>query len=324
MKKLFYLVIAILFANHLSFCQSNELMVRGNGNNLYLDHKVAAKQSFFSIGRLYNIHPKTIAAYNKLDMTKGLLIGQQIRIPLTDTNFTQKGNSGTPVYYKVGEDEGLMKVSSANRDVKLVDLRAWNALSSDKINKGDKLVIGFLKSPEMPSVTLKPSMKPKEEPVAAVEEKKLEEKPVVKEEVKEVGKEEVKVIKEEPKNTEPVFVKNEEKPLAASSENGYFKYHFEQQVKMKPAAKNETVTSGIFKTTSGWLDSKYYMLMDDVQPGTIVRLMNPSNNKVIYAKVLGQMAGIKQNEGFDIRISSAGAAALQIQEDDKFVVRVNY
>jgi len=64
--------------------------------------------------------------------------------------------------------------------------------------------------------------------------------------------------------------------------------------------------------------------MDGVQPGTIIKVSNPSNNKIIYAKVLGEMAGIRQNEGFDIRISSAAASALQITEQDKFIVKVNY
>jgi hypothetical protein len=48
------------------------------------------------------------------------------------------------------------------------------------------------------------------------------------------------------------------------------------------------------------------------------------NNKIIYAKVLGEMSGIRQNEGLNIRISSAGASALEIAEQDKFIVKVNF
>ena len=64
--------------------------------------------------------------------------------------------------------------------------------------------------------------------------------------------------------------------------------------------------------------------MDDVQPGTIIKIINPENNKTVYAKVLGEMAGIRQNQGYNIRISNAAAAALEIKEDDKFIVKVNY
>jgi hypothetical protein len=85
-----------------------------------------------------------------------------------------------------------------------------------------------------------------------------------------------------------------------------------------------TVTSGIFKTTSGWQDAKYYLLIDKVEPGTIVRITNPANNKIVYAKVLYAMEGIRQNEGLDIRISNAAASALDITDIEKFIVKVNY
>jgi len=311
---LFCCVLAISFVA----AQKNELLLKSNDKGVYLDHKVAAKESFYSLSRLYNVHPKFIASFNKLDMAKGLQIDQKLRIPLTDTNFTQKGNTGTPVYYKANEKEGLMKVSKENNGVLLSNLRAWNNLSSDEVKEGTKLIVGFLISKEMPSVTITPKVI-KEEPVAVkvVEEPKVvttktEEPPVVKEEPK-------PVIKEEPK---PV-VKVEERP-AANTDQGFFKSHFEQQIKKSPTSKDATVTAGIFKTTSGWQDAKYYLLIDAVQPGTIVKVINPTNNKAVYAKVLGEMSGIRQNEGLNIRISNAAASVLQITEQDKFIVKVNY
>lgn len=311
---LFCCVLAISFVA----AQKNELLLKSNDKGVYLDHKVAAKESFYSLSRLYNVHPKFIASFNKLDMAKGLQIDQKLRIPLTDTNFTQKGNTGTPVYYKANEKEGLMKVSKENNGVLLSNLRAWNNLSSDEVKEGTKLIVGFLISKEMPSVTITPKVI-KEEPVAVkvVEEPKVvtpktEEPPVVKEEPK-------PVVKEEPK---PV-VKVEERP-AANTDQGFFKSHFEQQIKRTPLSKDATVTAGIFKTTSGWQDAKYYLLIDAVQPGTIVKVINPTNNKAVYAKVLGEMSGIRQNEGLNIRISNAAASVLQITEQDKFIVKVNY
>jgi LysM repeat protein len=311
---LFCCVLAISFVA----AQKNEMLLKSNDKGVYLDHKVAAKESFYSLSRLYNVHPKFIASFNKLDMAKGLQIDQKLRIPLTDTNFTQKGNTGTPVYYKANEKEGLMKVSKENNGVLLSNLRAWNNLSSDEVKEGTKLIVGFLISKEMPSITITPKVI-KEEPIAVkvVEEPKVvtpktEEPPVVKEEPK-------PVIKEEPK---PV-VKVEERP-AANTDQGFFKSHFDQQIKRTPLSKDATVTAGIFKTTSGWQDAKYYLLIDAVQPGTIVKVINPTNNKAVYAKVLGEMSGIRQNEGLNIRISNAAASVLQITEQDKFIVKVNY
>lgn len=333
MKKFVFSFLLLLFAVHFLAAQKGDLMVKSSDKGLYLEHKVAPKESFYSVGRLYNIHPKTIAAFNKLDMTKGLLIDQKIRIPFTDTNFTQQGNSGTPVYYKVGDKEGLMTVSKKNNDVKLTDLRIWNNLSSDELKEGTKLIIGFLQSKEMPSVTINNKPKQEEEiakleqkPVVIVEEKKTIEEPVgedkTKKEEKKEAEAEIKAEKKEEKKDPPPVIKEVRKPSIEGQ--GYFKSHFEQQVKITPVSKEETVTSGIFKTTSGWQDAKYYLLIDKVAPGTIVKVINPTNNKAVYAKVLGEMAGIRQNEGYSIRISNAAASVLEITEQDKFIVKVNY
>ncbi|MGQ0738483.1 MAG: LysM peptidoglycan-binding domain-containing protein, partial [Bacteroidota bacterium] len=128
MKKL-VVILLLAFGSSSLMAQKSDLMVKSSDNGLYLDHKVVAKETYYSIGRLYNLHPKSIAGFNKLDMNKGLNIDQKIKIPLLDTNFTQNGNSGTPVYYKVGDKEGLLTVSNKNNNVLLANLRSWNNLA---------------------------------------------------------------------------------------------------------------------------------------------------------------------------------------------------
>lgn len=312
MKKFIFPLLAIIFSSLLVAAQRDELMLKNSDKGLFLDHKIGAKESFFSIGRLYNVHPKHLSSFNKLDMTKGLLINQVMHIPLTDTNFIQQGNSGTPVYYKTGDDEGLMKVSSKNNNVTLANLRNWNSLNNDKIKPGTKLIVGFLQTKEMPSITINTKSKP-DEPVVKTKEKPVVVEPIVVE--KPVVKTEEKPIVAVPKV--------EEKPIATHVQ-GYFKLSFDQQVKGTPVSKNEMVTAGIFKTASGWQDAKYYLLIDKVSPGTIVKIINPTNNKVVYAKVLGEMSGIRQNDGLNIRISNAAASVLEITDQDKFIVKVNY
>lgn len=301
-------------------------MVKSSDKGLYLDHKVVAKETYYSIGRVYNIHPKSIAAFNKLDMNKGLNIDQKIRIPLLDTNFTQTGNTGVPVYYKVGENEGLMSVSKKNNNVLLANLRLWNNLTSDMLKKDDKLIVGFLQSKEMKNISVNVNPVP-DPPVVKTAEKKNpateETGDITKKEEKKIAEaEEKSEKKEEKKEVLPVVTTETKKPLIEGQ--GYFKNHFEQQVRVLPVSKSETVTSGIFKTSSGWEDAKYYMLIDKVQPGTIIKIINPTNNKIVYAKVLGEMAGIRQNEGYQVRISNAAAAVLEITEQDKFIVKINY
>lgn len=320
MKKIFFFFFAFLFVVQFASAQKGDLIIKSGDKGLYVEHKVAAKENFYSIGRLYNVSPGSIAAFNKIDLNKGLNIDQLLRIPLTTANFDQQGNSGTPVYYRVVAKDNLTKVC-ANSKVSLSNIKKWNKLTGDQIKEGVKLIVGFLNNKEISSTTspnkpeqVKIEEKPEIKPVVNNEEKtinKAEEKPIVKTEEKVEIKAEVK----------PEIKKGDN---SASSEYGYFKSVFEQQIKMIPATKKETVTSGIFKTESGWQDGKYYLLIDAVPTGTIVRVINPENNNAVYAKVLGEMSGIRQNEGLNIRISNAAAAALQIQDQDKFIVSINY
>jgi len=340
------------------FSQPAQLMIKGYGKDLHLDHKVSPKEGLFSIGRFYNIHPKAIASYNKLDMAKGLTVGQLILIPLTDTNFSQASNKGTPIYYTVGTKESLQKVSNLNNKVSLENLREWNNLSKDDLPAGKKLIVGFLVTGENAAALAqekKDSKEPNEKQTVA-DKKSEQDKPVVKNESPKDNNESVKENKKteqeksvtknesskedkksdqdkqttknnspkENKKTEPVAVRPPPTATAQVAAQGYFKTDFDQQIRSAPVSKSETVTSGIFKMNSRPREVKYYLLADGVIPGTIVRIINPDNNKAIYAKVLGEMSGVRQNQGLDIRISNTAASSLGITDTDKFIVQINY
>jgi len=317
MKKFSFSLLFILFSVLISTAQKAELLVKRSDKGLYLEHKVQAKESYYALGRMYNIDYKVIAAFNSVDYNKGLQIDQKLRIPLTNANFKQEGNKGTPVYYKTGNKESLDKVSQNNNNVLKSNLRWWNDITGDEAKSDTKLIVGFIESPSMKSVTIAGKPIPEQSVFHTKEQSGIDET-----EKEEVKKTEPAVVKEEVKKPEPAVVKEEVKP--ATIDQGYFKNHFQQQIKSSPITKNETVTSGIFKTTSGWQDAKYYLLIDKVSPGTIVKVINPTNNKAVYAKVLGEMSGIRQNSGLDVRISNAAASALEIADDGKFIVKVNY
>lgn len=305
--KRFLLLTFVFLLCYRGFAQ--EILTRHNEKGMFVAHTVAPKENFYSLGRLYNIPPKDIAAFNNLEMERGLSVGQTVNIPLTAANFTQEKTTGHPVYYVVGEKEGLYRVSVNNNKVLMASLRKWNNLQSDGISAGQKLIVGYLVSgdPNLANVnrTTVPDVK---ETVA----------PEVKNEV--VKKEEKPVQKQPEKKPDP-------KPTTVSlneGNGGYFKSDFDAQTKGQSLRKDDMVTAGIFKTASGWQDAKYYALIDGVEPGTIIRIVNPNNNKAIYAKVLDKMTGIRQNQGYNVRISNAAATALEVTDAEKFIVRVNY
>lgn len=360
MNRFLFFVAALLFVNAAP-AQSDVLLVKKGENGLYLEHKVLAKEGLYAIGRLYSVNPKHIASFNKIDMNKGLEIDQVLQIPLSDTNFSQKSPTGTPVYYHVTSGDGLIKISVDYNNVPMKSIRDWNGFTGDNIQEGTNLIVGFLISKEMVAYLANIRARNAElAKQAALQQQEAEKNAaMVKEEDKAVAKEEPKEspstttpetkpdIKSETKpeiKTEAVTTAQKDTPAEKKKEDapkvisavvkeeinipaanyGYFKTSFDQQVKARPVSRDATVTSGIFKTVFGVVEAKYYMLMDGVSPGTIIKITNPGNNKAVYVKVLGGMSGIRQNQGFDIRISNAAASALQVTEDEKFIVRVNY
>ncbi|HEY1870409.1 MAG TPA: hypothetical protein VGG71_05085, partial [Chitinophagaceae bacterium] len=232
-------------------------------------------------------------------------------------------------------NETLYRVSTNNNNVLMEKLRQWNHLTSDKIPSASKLIVGFLVNPSTQALAVNNTQKPETTNNSNADANKNIKtevsKPETNKEITQQNKQEqkpeqkqdLKPEKDEPKKTgEVVQVKEEVKPDATTQ--GYFSTSFSQQVKQQPLSKEQTVTSGIFKTSSGWSDAKYYLLMNGAEPGTIVRITNPSNNKIVYAKLLGEMSSATQSQGLNIRISDAAAAALDVSDTGKFIVKLNY
>jgi LysM repeat protein len=148
MKQLLCFLLALM-AYFSSFSQNTPLMIHSEGGKLFLTHSVTAKENWYSIGRLYNLPPKELSAFNGLSLEKGLSIGQSLKIPLT-SNFAQRGSGGSdevfvPVYHTVKEKEGLYRISQQYDKVAVEDLRAWNNLKANDIPKGMNMVVGYLK-----------------------------------------------------------------------------------------------------------------------------------------------------------------------------------
>jgi len=87
--------------------------------------------------------------------------------------------------------------------------------------------------------------------------------------------------------------------------------------------KSVTGQAGIFKSTSGWQDGKYYALINDVPVGTIVRITDQATGKSVYAKVLGQLPDMKESVGLTVRLSNAAAAELG-EGEGRFGVGVSW
>jgi LysM repeat protein len=307
---------------------AQNLTIQHEGEKLYLNHKVAAKENWYSIGRIYNASPKEIAPFNNTTLDKGLSIGQPIRIPLTTSNFLQSGQPAVdevlvPLYHKVKEKEGLYRISQMYNKVSPEQLKTWNKMKSDELANGTDLIVGYLKVKQDLSPLAKNGQRNiTPEPVAKTTSATTD---VAKQKTPPPAKEvEVKPETTRRPESETTATPQTVSKTAADAPGteGAFAGLFADQTKNSPANKLSGQAAS-FKSTSGWKDGKYYVLMNKVTPGTIIRISSLSSNKTVYAKVLGEIPPGKENEGLLIRLSNAATAQLQMPEG-KFEVQLQY
>jgi LysM repeat protein len=322
---------------------AQNLNIQQGGGKLYLNHKVAPKENWYSIGRIYNASPKELAPFNNTSLDKGLAIGQQIKIPLSVSNFAQSGQPGVdevfvPLYHKVKEKEGLYRVSQIYDKVPPELLKSWNKLKSDEIGVGTELVVGYLRvKQDLSPLATKGQRQIKDEPLAKQVKPEITKESTQVNPAPAIGKENAGATKTvttqtNPANTTKPVTVNPAPPISnnpvtpsAQTPPGT-EGAFEAQYAVQTKGNSLTRISGqgaIFKSTSGWKDGKYYVLMNKVTPGTIIKISVPSTNKIVYAKVLGEIPPGKENEGLLIRISNAASAQLQAP-DGRFDVQLQY
>jgi len=302
---------------------------------------VNPKESWYSISRMYSASPKELVTLNQTSLEMGLAITQKIKIPLTTNNFIQSEKKSPkevliPLYHVISEKEGLYRISLLYKKVPINRLKEWNKLSSEVLNVGNSLLIGYLKV-KKDSLTILNQIKEssdlrKEDSVINKSNNKLQS--IVTEQPKQTLNIPLKqvVIAEKQFNKTGKNILNEEKPVAkpviatnekkvSGNENLFFET-FNLQNKGKPQ-NNLNGIADIFKSSSGWNDGKYYVLMNSLAPGTIVKIVAISTNIAIYAKVLGGIPPGKENDGLDLRISNAASAQLKA-EVGRFDVKISW
>jgi hypothetical protein len=339
--KQFRLVImgmALLCGATVAKAQTGDLVVQRDAAGLYLEHQVAPKENFYSIGRLFNISPKVIAPFNGLALNGGLSIGQVIKIPLKDQNYTavrKKGPTEALVpLYRMSEGKkvlaGFLKVNKGESP-----LANGGPAVSEPAGVSRAAVTPPVKSaaPGQTPAEVTPGTKPvadggsakqvadagATDPLAtpvtqpahpvATKKKTTPPPPPV----------------EAPASTvsQPATAQPATTGTARYSGEGSFHPDYLTQTDEGRKTRSASGLAGVFKSTSGWDNGKFYALMKGVDRGTVVKVTNLSNNKVVFVKVLGDIADIKQNSGMLIVLSDAAVSQLGATTD-RFTTALSY
>lgn len=287
-------------------------------------HTVGPKETLFSIGRDYNVHPRELAEYNNIPFGTGLSLGQVLKIPLKKTMAPLKPETTTapsttqqpvvankpekkvPVYHKVGKKENLFQISQRYNKVPIDDLKKWNNLSSDALKEGMDLIVGYKQSVEIVDIKKDEPLKPVSQQTSSI---RTTPAATVSADTGRVNNFPTPQVKK-------VIVKTTRKDF----NGGFFKSIYESQNK---SSKEESGNAGVFKSTSGWEDGKYYCLHNSAPAGSVIKITNNTNQKSVYAKVLDVIPDLKENEGVLVRISNSAADELGASEAN-FAVTLQY
>jgi LysM repeat protein len=329
--KLMHKVCAVFLVLLLSF--SLKLMAQSN----FTIHAIAKGETLSALAKKYHTTVGDIMRLNDMGTKSLLKIGQKIKIPSGKTNKptatakktvepatdhqesaaveetaptdTERPTTITPKYHVVGKKETLYGIGKKYQ-ITVAQIKGWNNLTKDNIHQGQKLIIGITATAATPVSKSKPVnavIPPVQAKVVQQEvptQQLAESKPVVAPVVKPV----LPVAKNEASNLPYMNTGN----IAGGS------FFADQYQKGNQELSGDAAT---FKTASGWLDKKYYVLINNIDAGTIIRVV--VNNKAVFAKVLGPLPDIKEDTGLLLRLSNAAASALGIT-DAKFSVTVNY
>jgi len=319
------------------------LQVQGIAPDLYLVHTVQKGETFYSLSRTYSIPPKEIAAENHLTFEQGLQIGQQVRIPLTSSNFTQGSNAagGTPVYHKVIEKETLYRISVNYNKVPLDNIRHWNNFSGDGVQKDSYLIVGWLKSGNGAAAPAYTQTPVSPAPASTAPASPIPAPPATATSMAREEQASASITPAPPVLTPAAPVQTGTGSTTATHDTGAGSIagttpaapaatpppatgSFEQIYLQQTAGRKVTTEKG----PGAWFKSnatagKYYALHNTASRGTIVKVTNPLNGRSIYAKVLEAIPQMKQNEGLIIKLSDSAINALGTNEA-KFYCELSY
>jgi len=300
----------------------------------YITHTIKQGETLTALAKQYNSTVGDIMRLNGMNSKSILKVGEVVKIPTAKTtiktsvgtntkgdSITAETNSKT-VTHVAQKGETLYGIAKKYK-VYVSNLKTWNKLTSDNIKVGQILIVSnvpasLMKSTVQTNTTSQAAQPSQQDSVSTNNSETIADTTVQTAPTNSSDSDTTSSA------TTVTAVQTQSQPTIDPSTvgpEGYFKSLFGVGVEGR-SLQTISGTSMTFKTASGWTDKKYYILINNVPPGSIVKITS-ADNKIIYAKVLWSMSNIKENEGLDFRISTAAAAVLGLS-DANFPLTVTY
>jgi len=320
--RLVYLSIAgAFFYCHTAFAVCDSIGVKKINNQVFVLHKVGKGEGLFSIARKYNTKAAEITKANAT-VKNGLQIGQVIMVPYTQakknaslkTNNksvkteSQKSNTSTvntaqnAVYYTVLKGETMYSVAKKH-GIQVADICKWNKIIGNKLNAGQKIIIGYKNAEKKQEVKVLPDgTKPKWEHPTIVLVSNENRNENVNSSLKETAELKPGNVEKENKEPAPQLLKTEIKSTAN-----------DDNVTM---VWKEIRESGV----ASWIDDgsintkTKFALHKSAPVGTVIKLVNPMNGQETLVKVIGKLPDDETEQNVLLKITKSTAEKLGLRD----------
>lgn len=267
-------------------------------------HKVAAKETLYSISRTYQVSMDDIKTWNALS-GNSLSIGQELIIKQpnpTSPPATSLPNQANPPlsskkgYHIVAPSETLFSISKQYA-VSTEQLKRWNNLDGNDLKVGQTL---FVSQPEQGGISAKP------EEISP----KTTNPPVVKRQEQEIL-EPTPQVKNTPQPSKPDTRQQTQSP---------------ESIRISESLKNgdEIIEGGLAQLIEGTEGNRKYLALHRTAPmGTILKVRNEMNNREVFVRVMGKLPDTALTDKLIIKISKSAYDRLGAI-DARFRVEVTY
>jgi LysM repeat protein len=267
-------------------------------------HKVAPKETMYSISRMYGVSVEDIRRWNNLS-DNSISIGQELVVKkpssptsaavVTPVTKTAEPTSKAGQTHTVAPQETLYSVAR-QYNVSIQNLKEWNNLEDNSISVGQVIFVGAPDAKSATTATTKVTPPTTEAGVKTTPE------PTKQPTVTEAPKTEP-VISSQPKSQTPP-----------------------QTIRISESVKSsdEVIEAGLAELIDGTEGNRKYLALHRTAPvGTILKVRNEMNNREVFVRVMGKLQDSPQNGKLIIKLSRSAYDRLGAI-DPKFRVELTY
>ncbi len=280
---------------------------KATGSGKGSTHTVVAKETMYSISRLYGVSVDEIKQWNNLK-DNSLSIGQTLIIregtaapsPTTATPAAESNVSKSGIH-TVAAKETMFSISR-QYGISVQQIKDWNKLEGNELSIGQQLVVAAPKGTSIQKV------EPTTEPSAVVQ---------TSQQTQPVGN-----TPPQSTNTSSDEPKKESAPAVIATKPA----PEEQTIRVTETVKNtdEVLQSGLAELIEGTSGNRKYLALHRTAPiGTIMKVRNEMNNREVFVRVMGKLPDTAVNNKLVIKISKSAYDRLGAI-DSRFRVEVTY